>query len=90
MILEFIFNLILNLLKAIFSLLPDIPSLPGSFETSLNHVFSVIFNNANLVGLFVRIDTIKILVPLILIVVNFEHIYHFALWVLKKIPLSVD
>ena len=35
-------------------------------------------------------DTIKILVPLVVVVYNFEHIYHFAIWLIKKIPLSID
>lgn len=90
MILKAIFDAILALLKLIFGILPDIPDFPDSIMSSLDKVFDTIFNNLDLLGLFVNIDTIKILVPLLIIVINFEHIYHFTMWILKKIPLSID
>lgn len=90
MIIEVIINLVTILLKFIFDLLPDVPDFPQSLLSSIDNVTSVVFNNLSLLGLFVRIDTIKILVPLVIIVVNFEHIYHFAMWVIKKLPISTE
>lgn len=90
MIIEALVNLVTNLLKIVFNLLPNVPNLPNSIMTSLDRVMSAIFDNLDLLGIFVRIDTIKILVPLVVIAYNFEHIYHFALWLIKKIPLSID
>lgn len=90
MILKAIFDLILGLLKLVFGLLPNVPQFPDSILSSLNTVFDTIFNNLDLLGLFVRIDTIKILVPLLIVAINFEHVYHFTMWILKKIPLSIE
>lgn len=90
MILELIITAITFVLKTILSILPNVPQLPGSITTSLNNVFNTIFNNVGLLGLFVRISTIKLLVPLVIVVVNFEHIYHFVMWIIKKLPLSID
>lgn len=90
MIIKAIFDLILLLLTNVFGILPDIPALPSSLLNSLNTVFTTIFDNVDLLGLFVRIDTIKVLVPLLIIVINFEHIYHFVMWIVKKIPLSIN
>lgn len=90
MIIKAIFDLILGLLKLVFGLLPSVPQFPDSIMSSLDNVFSTIFNNLDLLGLFVRVDTIKILVPLVIVAVNFEHIYHFTMWILKKIPLSIE
>lgn len=90
MIVEAIINLVTIFLKFIFDLLPSIPDFPQSLLISIDNVTSVIFGNLNLLGLFVRIDTIKILVPLIIVVVNFERIYHFAIWVIKKLPISTE
>ncbi len=90
MILKAIFDAILTLLKLIFGILPSIPDLPDSILNSLETVFSTIFDNLDLLGLFVRIDTIKTLVPLLIIAINFEHIYHFTMWIVKKLPLSID
>lgn len=90
MIIEALVNLVTNLLKVVFNLLPNIPQLPDGLLSSFDNVMNTIFDNLNLLGIFVRIDTIKILVPLVIIVYNFEHIYHFAIWLIKKIPLSID
>ena len=90
MILELIITAITFVLKTVLSILPNIPQLPNSIMTSLDNVFEVIFDNVGLLGLFVRISTIKLLVPLVILVVNFQHIYHFVMWIIKKLPLSID
>lgn len=90
MIIEAIINLITSLLKFIFGLLPNVPGFPQSLLTSIDNVTDTIFNNLDLLCLFVRIDTIKILVPLVIVAVNFEHIYHFAMWLIKKLPISTE
>lgn len=90
MILEAIFNLVKILLNFIFALLPDIPSLDIGLLDDLTAYINMIFNNLDLLGFFIDISTIKILVPLIIIVINFEHIYQFAMWVLKKLPISTE
>lgn len=89
MIIQFLFNIILTLLKTIFSVLPDLPQLPSALLASVNTVMTVIFDNIKLLGFFFPISTIKIMVPLILIVINFDKIYHFTLWVVKKLPIGV-
>ena len=90
MIIEALVNLVTALLKVVFDLLPNVPQFPDSLLASLDRVMTTIFNNLDLLGIFIRIDTIKILVPLVVIAYNFEHIYHFAIWLVKKIPLSID
>lgn len=72
---------------SILSLLPNLPNLPESILTGLNNFLDLIFNNLGILGLFVPISTIKIVVPLILIIVNFDKIYKLVIWVLKKIPI---
>ena len=89
MIVEAILNLILLLLKTVFALLPNIPAMDIGLVNSLNGFVNIIFSNLSLLGIFIRIDTIKILVPLILIAVNFEQVYKFIMWVIKKLPIGV-
>lgn len=90
MIIEALVNLVTSLLKIVFNLLPNVPQLPDNLLSSLDRVMTTIFDNLDLLGIFIRIDTIKILVPLVVIAYNFEHIYHFVIWLVKKIPLSID
>ncbi len=90
MILEAILNLIKILLKGVFALLPDLPQLPEELIGYINSALDYIFNNTGLLNFFVSVDMIKVLVPLLILVINFEHIYEFTMWVIKKLPLSID
>lgn len=86
MITEFFINIVGGLVNLVFSILPNLPSLPTTATNSINSFLDIIFNYAGLIDVFIPLQHIKILIPLILVVVNFEHIYHLVLWVLKKIP----
>lgn len=87
MILEAILNLVKILLQFVFALLPDIPNFDVELLSSLTDYINLIFDNLGLLGFFFPISTFKIIIPLLIVVINFEHIYHFALWILKKIPI---
>lgn len=90
MILEAIMNLVKVLLNVVFALLPNVPNFDITLLDSLTQYINMIFNNLGLLGFFVRISTIKALVPLVIIAINFEDIYHFVMWVVKKLPLSTE
>ncbi len=87
MVLEAILRVVLSLLKIIFTPLPALPSLPSSFQNAIDTFFNFIFNAANLVDLFVRIDTLKLIGSLVIGALLFEQIYIFAMFILKKIPM---
>ena len=74
------------LLSLLFELLPDVPDFANEFLESLNQFVDLIFSNLNLLGFFISIDMIKAIIPLLIIAMNFEHIYHFFFWVIEKIP----
>ena len=90
MLIEILLNLAKFLLDFIFALLPDIPNFNISLLDSLTQYINLIFDNVGLLGFFVRISTIKTLVPLVIIVINFERIYHFVIWIVHKLPISID
>lgn len=64
----------------------NIPQVPDTLVDSINSFLNLIFDNLSLLGFFVRPTTLKILVPLIIIVINFKYIYKFIMWFLKKLP----
>lgn len=91
MILENFLNILLSSIEVILSILPDIPSLPDELLSSAYSFIDLIFDNVGLLGLFIPISTIKVVVPLVLVIVNFDKIYKLTLWVLNKIPkLDID
>ena len=86
MITEFFINVVGGLVHLVFSILPSLPDLPQSAYNSINSFFDLIFNYAGFIDVFIPLQHIKILVPLTIVVINFEHIYNLIMWVLKKIP----
>lgn len=87
MIIEGLVNILVMSIQAVLSLLPSLPDLPADLIEGANGFINLIFDNVGLLGLFVPIATIKIVVPLILVIVNFDKIYRLVIWVLKKIPI---
>lgn len=91
MILENFLNILLSSIEVILSILPDIPSLPDELLSSAYSFIDLLFDNVGLLGLFIPISTIKVVVPLVLLIVNFDKIYKLIMWVLNKIPiLDID
>lgn len=91
MILANLFNILLSSIEVVLSLLPNLPSLPDNLLTGAYSFIDLIFDNVGLLGLFIPIPTIKVVVPLLLLIINFDKIYKLTLWVLNKIPkLDID
>ena len=87
MLLEGLISLVVTLIKAILSIFPSLPECPAEGLTAINDYISMIITNAGgLIGLFVDLNTIKIVLPIVLVLIEFEHIYDFVMWLLRKIP----
>lgn len=86
MITETLFKVGIWLLNAVFNLLDVLPNMPVSLANSIDGFFSLIFDNLALLGFFFPIPTLKLILPLFLLIVNFEKVYTFVMWILRKIP----
>lgn len=85
MIIEGLLNLIKTLLFAVFSWI-NLPAFPEGLTSSINSFIDLIFDNLTLLGFFIRPATIAIIVPALVILLNFDQIYKLTMWILKKIP----
>ena len=65
----------------------SIPKYPEQLINSLNYILDVIFDNLELLDIFIRIDTIKVVIPILIALINLDKIYSLAIWILNKIPL---
>ena len=74
-----------NIIKFCFSWI-NIPSFPAELSGSIDGFLSLIFDNLSLLGFFIRPVTIRLVVPILLIVINFELIYKLAMWIIRKLP----
>ena len=87
MIVTAVLELCEMLLTIIFGLLPDIPNFDSGVLNSLNGFINLIFDNLDLLGFFIDIELVSALIPWLVIILNFEHIYDFIMWIIRKIPI---
>lgn len=85
MILETLLNVIMGLLQVVFGWI-NLPSLPDELTSSIASFLNLIFENISLVGFFIRPATISVVIPVLIILLNFEDVYKFTMWILRKIP----
>lgn len=85
MIIEALLNLIFTVLKFAFSWI-NLPDFPTGLTSSIDTFLSFIFDNLTILGFFIRPLTISIVVPVLIIVLNFDYVYKFTMWILRKIP----
>lgn len=85
MIVEGLLNAILSLLQVIFGWI-NLPSFPADIENTLWSFEELMFSSATCLGFFVRLSTVFALLPLLLIIVNFDQVYRLVMWIVRKIP----
>ena len=85
MIIEAVFDLAVAAIKLIFGWI-SLPAFPETLENTLTTYEDLIFDNLSMLSFFVRISTVKVLVPLVLVVVNFDKVYKLTMFILRKIP----
>ena len=86
MLIQLILNLLKTLLFSVFSWI-NLPQFPEGLTNSLNSFIDLIFDNLNLLGFFIRPATITIVIPVLIILINFDKVYKLTMWILKKIPM---
>ena len=86
MIIQLILNLLKTLLFSVFSWI-NLPQFPEGLTNSLNSFIDLIFDNLNSLGFFIRPATIMIVIPVLIILINFDKVYKLTMWILKKIPM---
>jgi len=86
MIIQALITMLLAPIYGLLAILPSLPQFPLAAE--INELIDIVFTNTSgLLGFFIRISTIKLALPALLILVNFERIYRFIMWIIKKIPM---
>lgn len=89
-----VFKLILEpffgFVQTILLLIPELPGMPTDLLNGCNNFLDLIFSNIGLLNIFIPINLIKVVIPLVLVIVNFDHIYKFLMWCVRKIPFNIN
>lgn len=83
-------ELVLDALYGIFSLLTtpiDIPNLPEGVHDALETAFGYLEAGAGIVANYVNLPFLVAVFGIIIAVDVGIHLYHFVMWILRKIPM---
>ena len=64
----------------------NVPSFPEALINSVNGFLDLIFDNLTILGFFIRPETLKFSVPLLIFLLNFELLYKLIMWIMRKVP----
>lgn len=85
MIIKGLFSLIISLLNVVFGWV-NFPSMPSAVDEAFTTLLSYMSAGMGFVWLIVPRDLVLVVVPVVLVLSNFDKLYSVVMWVLKKIP----
>lgn len=85
MIVESVLNLFISALKGCFGFV-NFPDMPTEVANVLDTIYNAVVSGAAFLGLFCHLSLLKIMIPLVILVMNFDHIYKLTMFILRKIP----
>lgn len=88
MIVESIVNMLVALVKTLFGWI-NLPDFPAALDAAITSFEDLVFENLSMLGLFVNVDTLKIAVPIFVVIVNFDRLYRLTMWVIRKLPIGI-
>lgn len=85
MIVRGLFDLVYGLLSIVLAPF-SLPALPDGIQSIFDTVLTYLTGSVGLLCQFVRPNTLKLLIPAVIIVINMEHLWNAIIWILKKLP----
>lgn len=85
MIIEGLLNLFVGLLEVVFSWV-NVPELPESVSSVIDELFGYLSGSVGLLSIFIDFSMVRILLPVLVIVINFDEAWKLTMFILRKIP----
>ena len=85
MIIEGLLNLFVGLLEVVFSWV-NVPELPASVTAVIDEFFDILAGSVGLLSIFIDFNMVRLLLPVLVIVINFDEAWKLTMFILRKIP----
>lgn len=85
MIVKLLFEMVLTLLDLLFSWV-NFPDMPSQITTYVDIAFNAIESGLGFVWCIVDKRLVVALLPIVLVVENFDKVYSVVMWIVKRIP----
>lgn len=86
MIVEFLLNIVKGIILFLIGLLPKFPSIDGFNFSDIGEFFKVLKSINGVLDLKI----LSICLLALLVFCNIEFVMRFVMWIVKKIPVSID
>lgn len=87
MIIESILNLGISFFGKVLDLLDTLPQIPSNILTAIDDFLDLIFDNLTVLNFFFPVAYVAGFAVAMIAVINFEKIYSFIMWIVRKIPI---
>jgi len=87
MIVEFLVNTVYTMFQLLFSIIPDLPPMPAEIVTASQWIIDQVIVVTSVLNMVL---STPLLIAIIVVhggMMAFETVYHFILWILRKIPV---
>lgn len=88
MIVDFILGVLIGTLKAVLGVLPSLPAMPTAVVTAGDWALSVVGSGVFFLKYVYGSELLLAMLAVIVVLFNFEHIYHLVIWIWRKLPLG--
>lgn len=85
MIIYLLSQIVNNLLGFLLSLVP-LPDVPESFYSLFDYFAEIVSNSMGFIALIVPMDLVRTLLPIVVVMYNWNYFSSILIWCFKKIP----
>lgn len=85
MIVESVCNILIAMIKSAFSWI-NLPTLPNILSRTLDFIISVFTDSMRIVFVFFSRGYLVVMIPIVIAIINLEHVFSFTMFILRKIP----
>lgn len=86
MIISALLNVVKGLINVLFGWV-QLPAVPEEVASVVDTVFTYMGQGLGILWIFVPQQLVLVLLPLVIVVHNFDHLYKLGMWILRKIPM---
>lgn len=90
MIFNVFFEALKSVLMTVFGVLPDIPDLPSGITNVLDTGLDFISNGFTFLVYIFGGAYLLVVIPLLIVLINFKWIYHLTMWIVRKLPIGAQ
>lgn len=89
MILEAIINLFVTMITGVLSFV-DFPDMPESIVSIFDLFNEMIADVYYIFSWFLDMSLLRVFLPTVLVCANLSRLYTFTMWIIKKLPFSIE